>query len=210
MPRVSLPDLIAGIRTGHQVASFPTDTLPALAVQPERADLLFATKQRSLDKPLILMAGDIDDLWTYVTGTVAEQAIWQRMAQTYWPGALTLVLPASDRVPPTLNPKNPTTLGIRVPNHPLARTILRQTGPLATTSANISGQPALSNLDEIAEQFPRVLTLAPEELSVFKNSFASELESVAASVKGIPSTVIRWNGDGWTILRQGTVMLDLE
>lgn len=56
-------------------------------------------------------------------------------------GALTLVLPASDKVPRVMNPQDPTTIGIRVPNHPIARAILAQTGPMATTSVNVSGKP---------------------------------------------------------------------
>lgn len=209
MPRVSLSDLVAGLRTGEQVASFPTDTVPALAVQPHRADLLFTLKQRSLDKPLILMAGDPDDLWPYVMGTSQELTIWKNTARAYWPGALTLVLRASDRVPSTLNPTNPTTIGIRVPNCTLARTILQQTGPLATTSANLSGQPTLLSSDEIAQHFPGVLTLTSEELSNLEQPLASKLESVAVGGAGTPSTVIRWTGDGWDTLRQGTVRLDL-
>jgi L-threonylcarbamoyladenylate synthase len=208
MPRVSLSDLVAGLCSGEQVASFPTDTVPALAVQPHRADLLFTLKQRSLDKPLILMAGDAEDLWPYVSGTPQELTLWKNTAQTYWPGALTLVLPASDRVPSTLNPTNPSTIGIRVPRSTLARTILRQTGPLATTSANLSGQPALLSSDEISQHFPEVLTLTPEELSNLEQPSASKLESVTIGGAGTPSTVIRWTGDGWHTLRQGTVSLN--
>jgi L-threonylcarbamoyladenylate synthase len=208
MPRVSLPDLIAGIATGHAVASFPTDTVPALAVRPDCADRLFALKQRSADKPLILMAGEVDDLWSYVTGTPEARAIWQNMARSHWPGALTLVLPASDRVPPALNPQDPSTIGVRVPNHALAQTILRQTGPLATTSANLSGQPALLSLDEIVQQFPGVLTLAPEELGTLEGSLGT-MQIPDGMTSGTPSTVLRWTGNGWTILRQGAVVLDL-
>ncbi len=200
MPRVSLTDLIAGTLAGTQVVSFPTDTIPALATRPDRADLLFQTKQRGRDKPLILMAADIDTLWSYLDGSEAEQNVWRAVAQRYWPGALTLVLPASDRVPPTLNPQDPRSIGVRIPHYDLARQILRQTGPLATTSANLSGQPALLSLDEIATQFPGVLTLAREEMGTLE---------APPRVGGTPSTVIRWMGRGWELLRQGAVVLDL-
>lgn len=200
MPQVSLPVLAAKVRSGEHMISFPTDTVPALSARPDRADLIFAAKQRQLEKPLILMAATIAELWSYVTGSPAERQTWQQVADRHLPGALTLVLPASDRVPLIMNPKQPTTIGVRVPNHPIAIAILAQTGPLATTSANRSGQPALQTMAEIAIAFPQVFTLSPSE--------ASALTADMISPSGVPSTVIRWTGDGWEILRQGAAVLE--
>lgn len=195
MTQVSLKDLIVGARSGLLV-SFPTDTVPALAAIPEKAALIFAAKQRSQDKPLILMAASAEDLWLYVKGSENEYKIWQEVANKYWPGGLTLVLPASQHLPKVMNPIDPTTIGIRVPNSAIARTILAQTGPLATTSANFSGQPALQTMAEIAAQFPNVLALATTE---------SQDEML-----GVPSTVAKWTGINWQILRQGAIKLDLS
>lgn len=192
--RVSIPELIAGAKAGKLV-SFPTDTVPALASLPTRADLIFAAKGRSLDKPLILMGATLADLLPFVAGTRAEVAVWQSVAAAYFPGALTLVLPASDRLPRQMNPLNPTSVGIRVPNHSLARKILTATMPLATTSVNLSGQAALINLEEINRQFPEVLV--PD---------TTELISMPLGA-GTPSTVAQWTGTGWQILRQGEVQL---
>ncbi len=194
MPQVSILDLVDGVRAGC-VVSFPTDTVPALAVLPEKADLLFATKQRSQNKPLILMGAIADDLWDFVMGSEEEWQVWQQVAASYWAGALTLVLPANDRVPLVMNPTDPTTIGLRVPNCAIAQNILSQTGPLATTSANLSGQPPLTTMAEIAAKFPSVLTLQIPEL-------AGE-----NSVIGVPSTVAKWTGSNWEILRQGAVFL---
>lgn len=198
MPQVSLHEWVAGVKSGERLGSFPTDTVPALAARPDRADLIFAAKQRSLDKPLILMAAGVDDLWQYTSGSEAEQQIWQQIATRYLPGALTLVLPASAKVPIALNPHAPTTIGLRVPNHAVARAVLQQTGPLATTSANRSGQPALQTLAEIEAEFPEVLTLAESELP---------LQNLAQPVSGVPSTVAKWVENHWQILRQGAVQL---
>ncbi|MBD2613185.1 L-threonylcarbamoyladenylate synthase [Nostoc punctiforme FACHB-252] len=195
MTQVSLEKLIAGARAGLLV-SFPTDTVPALAAIPEKAGLIFAAKQRSQDKPLILMAASAEDLWPYVKGSDEEYKIWQELTDKYWPGGLTLVLPASQRLPKEMNPSDPTTIGIRVPNSAIAQTILAQTGPLATTSANFSGQPPLQTIAEITVQFPDVLTLATTE-------FQDEILGV-----GIPSTVAKWTGINWQILRQGAINLD--
>ncbi|WP_414756109.1 L-threonylcarbamoyladenylate synthase [Anabaena sp. CCY 9910] len=192
MTSVSLAALIAGVRTGGLV-SFPTDTVPALATLPEQAGLIFAAKQRSQDKPLILMAASAEDLWPYVEGSEQDQQIWEQVVSQYWPGALTLVLPASKRVPKVMNLIDPTTIGIRVPKNAIAQKILSQTGPLATTSANFSGQPALLTMAEIDAQFPSVLTL---------ESTALEMEGI-----GLPSTVAKWTGENWQILRQGAVSL---
>ena len=196
MTQVSMFTLVAGARTGNLV-SFPTDTVPALAVRPDCSELIFAAKQRSGDKPLILMGAFAQALWSFVKGTEAELVLWQQVAQEYWPGALTLVLPASAKVPVGMNPTNSGTIGLRVPNCRIAIAILSQTGPLATTSANRSGEPPLSTLAEIESQFPDVLVLHPTELAARK------------SLKmGVPSTVAKWNCDGWEILRQGSVQLN--
>jgi L-threonylcarbamoyladenylate synthase len=196
MTQVSLTNLIAGARAGVLV-SFPTDTVPALAAIPEKAALIFAAKQRSQDKPLILMAASAEDLWLYVKGDEKEYKVWQELADKYWPGGLTLVLPASDRVPKVMNPIDPTTIGIRVPNSAIAQTILAQTGPLATTSANFSGQPPLQSMAEIEAQFPNVLIATTE--------YQDEISGL-----GIPSTVAKWTGTNWQILRQGAIKLDIS
>jgi L-threonylcarbamoyladenylate synthase len=198
MPYVSLDDLIAGARDGHLI-SFPTDTVPALASLPTVAERLFDAKQRSTTKPLILMGARSLDLWPYVSGSEPDWLYWQEVAEQHWPGAITLVLPASDRLPPAMNPTDPTTIGLRVPNHGVARHILAQTGPLATTSANRSGQPALQTLAEIAATFPEVLVPTAEALAT--------LDIGQTTAAGLPSTVAQWTGGGWKILRQGGVRL---
>ena len=187
--------LITEARSGCLV-SFPTDTVPALAVLPDRADLIFTAKQRSQDKPLILMGATATDLWPFVSGSADEWLVWQQVASLYWPGAITLVLPASDRVPLAMNSNSPSTIGLRVPKCAIANAILSQTGPLATTSANLSGQLPLQTMAAIEAQFPDVLTLLPTELAAVN------------PVVGVPSTVAKWTGSDWEILRQGAVNLE--
>jgi len=196
MTQVSIDSLVQGAISGNHIVSFPTDTVPALAARPDRSELIFAAKRRSQDKPLILMAASARALWPYVQGSPAELKLWQQVAESYWPGALTLVLPASAKVPAAMNPIDPTTIGLRVPNFPLALKILEQTGPLATTSANLSGQPPLESIAQIEAQFPEALTLAPSE------------SSTAATASSLPSTVAKWTGSEWKILRQGAVQLE--
>ncbi|MEM1393255.1 MAG: L-threonylcarbamoyladenylate synthase [Cyanobacteria bacterium P01_D01_bin.116] len=195
MTQVSIAELVAGVREG-KVISFPTDTVPALAALPENAELIFTVKQRSTDKPLILMAADSEQIWHFVKGSQEEYEIWQMVADKYWAGALTLVLPASTKVPSCMNPNDPTTIGVRVPRSDIARRVLAQTGPLATTSANLSGKPPLQTIGEIEAEFPNILTLTT-------TAYDSETPAI-----GIPSTVAKWDDGKWLILRQGAVKLD--
>lgn len=197
MPKVSLTDLINGAIAGS-VVSFPTDTVPALAVKPELAEKIFTIKQRPLNKPLILMAASVEDFFPYIAAleTEIQSNLWQTIKK-YLPGAITFVLPASTRVPPGINPLDSSTVGIRVPANNIACQILQQTGVLATTSANISGAKSLSDLTEIATVFADVLVLEDDKLS--------EQDKTGS---GMPSTVTKWTSKGWTILRQGSVKID--
>ena len=194
MPLVTQAELIKKA-IASQVVSFPTDTVPALAVLPEKADLIFDLKRRSVDKPLILMTATINEIWDYVLGTTSERSVWTVIAERYWPGQLTLVLPASDRVPVGMNPLNSGTIGIRIPDSAIALEILAQTGPLATTSANFSGQAPLTQMSAITQAFPGVATLN-----------CDHLEDIQAISSGKPSTVIQWIGEGWQTLRLGSVI----
>ena len=175
-----------------KVVSFPTDTVPALAVKPEFAQVLFEIKQRPPTKPLILMGAAIADLLPYVSGTKQELKLWQELAAQYWPGALTLVLPASDAVPAVMNPTNSQTIGIRIPDNAIALSILKETGVLATTSANLSGQAPLLTMEEIGQTFPQVLVSSDQEL---------DPQQPVGS--GLPSTVVQWKLNRWEVLRQG-------
>ncbi|OKH10836.1 L-threonylcarbamoyladenylate synthase [[Limnothrix rosea] IAM M-220] len=181
-----------------EVISFPTDTVPAVAVKPDYAQKIYTLKRRSPDKPLILMAASLEEIWDYVVGSAAEKKQWQAIAAKYWPGALTLVLPASDRVSGAINPTNSGTVGVRVPDLEIARKILSKTGVMATTSANLSGQPPIEWTQEIALTFPDLPVL---------NCW--EVEQLGKIGNGQPSTVVQWQSDGtWQILRQGTVSLE--
>lgn len=203
MAQVSFEELIATGKSGDRLISFPTDTVPALAVRPACSALIFEAKQRSQTKPLILMGATAEDLWPYVTGSESERQVWQTIVEQHWPGALTLVLPASDRLPCEMNPMDPTTIGIRVPDRAIARLILSKTGPLATTSVNRSGEPPLETIEAINAHFPEVLTLSPQDLASLEPIPAQPIPSVS----GVPSTVAKWDGQGWEILRQGSVQL---
>ncbi|NEZ58200.1 L-threonylcarbamoyladenylate synthase [Adonisia turfae] len=201
MPYTPLQDYVAAARSGSIVA-LPTDTVWGLAVTPDHSDKLYELKQRSLEKSLILMGTSAADLWPYVTMEVAQ---WQTMTERYWPGQLTLVVPSTSKVPLVMHPKTPDTIGVRVPDHPIARQILALTGPLATTSANLSGQTTLASLDEVLAQFPHVYGLNDQALQTLVEPLGPDIVIPAPS--GLPSTVAFWQSDHWQTIRQGTVYL---
>jgi L-threonylcarbamoyladenylate synthase len=187
-PACSASELAAKLQAG-EAAIFPTDTLPALATRPASAELLWTLKQRPRNKPVIMMAAEVEALWTCLGLKI--EAAWQELAERYWPGALTLVLPAQGEWLELLNPGG-TTLGLRVPNCDEARELLQLSGPLATTSANRSGEPACMNHQEAALRFPEVAQLGPVPWPV---------------PSGQGSTVIEWEPSGnWKVLRAGAVM----
>ncbi len=182
------PDELAARLLAGEAALFPTDTLPALASRPEAANLLWELKQRPRHKPVILMAATSEAL-LHCLGRPIEPA-WQAMADRYWPGALTLVLPAQGRWLEQLNPGG-NSLGLRLPACPAAQELLALSGPLATT-ANRSGEPACLDHHEAEARFPQVAQLAP-------------VPWPAPSGQG--STVIEWlPAGGWKLLRAGAVM----
>jgi len=139
------------------------------------------------------------ELLSYTSYTSTDLAAWQELIKEYLPGALTLVLPASSKVNGAINPTSSNTIGIRIPDHPIAIEILRQTGVLATSSANISGQKTLQDKDAIDKLFPDVLVLA-------KSDFPTE-ERISS---GNPSTIVRWQDRTWHILRQGSIKIKLK
>ena len=187
--------LLEILETGKPVA-FPTDTLPALAIKPQYAQRLWQLKQRPAHKPLILMAAEVDQLIAVLM--IPPPPGWQALVDKGWPGALTLVLPAAGPLQEGLNPGG-SSLGLRIPACPMALQLLRCTGPLATTSANYSGEPACTSPEQISRLFPELPLLAPLPWP---------------SGSGKASTVVAWqaeNGSGvcsWNVVRQGSLQLN--
>ena len=184
-----ISELAIKLRKGS-LALFPTDTLPALCACPVYAKEIWTIKKRPSSKPLILMGGCLDDLFEFVEPCAVEDGL--KLAKKYWPGALTIVLPTIGNISKNLNSKS-NSLGLRVPALDLARDLLMKTGPLATTSANISGKTPVKDASEASIQFPGIPMLAPVP---WPNS------------SGVASTVIEWKDGQWNLLRAGSVVLD--
>ena len=172
------------------LALFPTDTLPALCSYPKYSKKIWTIKKRPTTKPLILMGGCLDHLFEFVHPCAKEDGL--KLAKIYWPGALTIVLPTIGNFSEDMNCHS-NTLGFRVPALRLARDLLVKTGPLATTSANISGEAPVKDVLEASIKFPGIPVLAPVPWP--KSS-------------GLASTVVEWNEGEWNLLRAGSVVLN--
>ncbi len=132
------------------LVAFPTDTVYGLgadAFTPQAIERVYIVKERSREKAIPILLGDAADL-EKVSPPPTERV--QRLVDRFWPGALTLILPAKSTLPRQLSPYP--TVGVRVPAHAAACALLRASGPLAATSANISGQKNPLTAQEVLEQ----------------------------------------------------------
>ena len=169
---------------------FPTDTLPAIACLPKFSDIIYKFKKRDRNKPLILMGSENKHLIDYVHESAKKD--YENIASKYWPGALTMVIPSSEKEAEILtSPDN--TLGLRIPNSYMAQSLIRETGPLLTSSANISGIEGSITVEGIAFDFPSVKILCP--IPWGKSS-------------GRASTIISWEKSrNWRLIREGDVLV---
>jgi len=187
---MNLVDCKTSLKTlkGGLPVIFPTDTLPAIGCLPKFSNVIYEFKKRDRGKPLILMGSEHEQLIDYVHESAKKD--YENIASKYWPGALTIVIPASEKQ--TLNlTSNDLTIGLRIPNSHIAQSLLRETGPLLTSSANISGFEGSITAEGIALDFPSVKILGP--IPWGKRS-------------GKASTIIFWKKSGdWRLIREGEV-----
>jgi len=187
MPIGSPVAAVEALRAGLPVV-IPTDTLYGLAVSPLHAPnpgILYEIKGRPSDKPVAWLIGSPDDLDTYGADVPASA---RRLAGAFWPGALTLIVKASSDVPLAYR-SAAGTIGLRMPDDELALSIIREVGcPLATTSANRSGQPDPHRFEDLD---PLVLSQVAVAIDDDQRK------------GGVGSTVIDCTGSQIRILREG-------
>lgn len=146
---MSDPDItaaVAAIRRGDLVV-YPTETvygLGANALDPEAIERVFKAKGRSLDQPISMALPELSAAAEYTRMTDLERAFCQR----FLPGPVTVLVERTDRIPDILVDGR-ARVGIRVPDHELARELARRTGPITATSANRSGEPSARRIEEI-------------------------------------------------------------
>lgn len=175
---------------GGGVIILPTDTVYGIAASLSSAPALsrlFEAKGRSSDKTLPILLASPDQLSLVATGA-SERAI--ELARHFWPGPLTVVLPARPGLPSEVLAEDHT-VGVRIPDHSFARAVIAAAGgALAVTSANRSGYPP-------ALDAPSAATALGDQVDATFDG-----GSVAG---GVPSTVVRIKENNIEILREGAI-----
>ena len=170
---------------------FQTDTLPAIGCLPKFSEIIYEFKKRDRNKPLILMGSEHKQLIDYVHESAKKD--FENIALKYWPGALTLIIPCSKKDSKTLTSTD-CTLGLRIPNSYTAQSLMKETGPLLTSSANISGSPGSITAEGVALDFPSVSILGPVPWE---------------KASGKASTIISWRKNRkWRLIREGQVLIN--
>lgn len=173
-----------------QVAAIPTETvygLAADALNPAAVSAIFAAKERPADNPLIVHIGDMAH-WAPLVKEIPPAA--RRLAEAYWPGPLTIILPAANCIPSVVT-GGLSTVAVRFPAHPVAQAVILQAGcPLAAPSANRSGSPSPTNAGRVMEDM--------------QGRIAAVLDGGSCEV-GVESTVIDMSGDPPRLLRPGGI-----
>lgn len=187
--RISLEDAAVRLRNGEVVA-IPTETVYGLAADATNdiaLQKIFTTKQRPADHPLIVHISDISqvDDWAEVFPELAVT-----LAKTFWPGALTLILPAKNHVSRVVRGGEPT-IALRVPNHPTTLALLKLSGlSLAAPSANLFTQLSPTTAAHVEAGLGESMPV---------------LDGGACKV-GIESTIVNVSADGqWQLLRPGMI-----
>lgn len=183
-----LDDAQAALRAGLPVV-VPTDTVYGIAVDPTRPGAtarLFAVKARPTDVPVPVLAADAEQAFS-LAADVPDVA--RRLAERFWPGGLTLVLSRRPGLDVDLGGLDDATIGLRVPDHAVPRALTAAVGPLATTSANLHGQPTPETLDGIVAELAGAVTVLLD----------------GGRCAGAPSTVVVCIGGAPRILREGRI-----
>jgi L-threonylcarbamoyladenylate synthase len=173
------------------LVAFPTDTVygvGALAFDRHAVKRIYTAKGRSAGKAIPVLLGDLKDL-SKVTPQVPDMAA--KLAARFWPGPLTLVIPKHPSLPDIISATP--TVGVRIPNHPIAIALLRLSGPLAVTSANLSGE---ANPDTAAGVMAQL-----------EGRIALILDG-GRTPGGVPSTVVDCLGAEPKIIREGPITLE--
>jgi L-threonylcarbamoyladenylate synthase len=182
--------LIAQALRKGAVIAYPTDTFYGLGADCRSSPALqriYQIKKRQPLKPMPVLVSDIHQ----VKALAAEiPPIFDRLADAFWPGPLTLVLKAARGLPSVLTGQNQT-IGMRLPAVAWLRELVKQTGsPIVATSANLSGEREIDSAESVIQQFQHRVDLIVDG---------------GRTPGGRPSTVVDVSGDPPLIVRAGTI-----
>lgn len=198
MQTITLPaEIPASIETAldllteGEIVAFPTDTVYGLGTNAFYSPgiiKLFEAKGRDANKAIAVLIGSIDQL-SILTDSLTVTA--RKLIQHFWPGGLTIVVPKKKDLPELLSAGS--SIGIRMPNHTVALELIRKFGPLATTSANLSGKNNPHDASDVLYQLKGRVPLILDG---------------GRCPGGIPSTVVDCSTEEVRILRPGIITLE--
>lgn len=183
----ALPLAIETLQSGNLVA-FPTDTVYGLGADPFNISAiikLFESKGREYNKAIAVLVGSSDQVELIAERFTDNARI---LVNKFWPGGLTVIVPKRKDIPDLLS--STPTIGIRMPDHPFTQELLKKFGPLATTSANLSGGPNPLTAADVMAQLNTRIPLVLDG---------------GACPGGVPSTVVDCTIDQLHILRYGPI-----
>jgi len=184
-----LPRALEILRNGGLVA-FPTDTvygLGALAFDGKAVESIYLAKDRPVEKAIPVLIWDVSDL-EKISDDIPERT--RALASRFWPGPLTVLVPKKPTLPESVSAT--ATVAVRVPDHAVARELLRAAGPMAVTSANLSGQASPSTAQEVLAQL---------------NGRIDLILDGGTTPGGVPSTLVDCSSNEIKILRAGPITL---
>ena len=185
-------DIAADIIKNGGIVAMPTETvygLAADALNGEAVAKIFKAKGRPMDNPLIVHISDIKQIDMLVS-EFPDKA--KKLAEKFWPGPLTIVLPKSDIIPDEVS-AGLSTVAIRFPSHPVAHELIAKSSPIAAPSANLSGSPSPTTVRHV--------------LADMDGRIDAIVDGGDCEV-GVESTVITLAEDVPTLLRPGGVTLE--
>ncbi|MBI5824159.1 MAG: threonylcarbamoyl-AMP synthase [Chloroflexi bacterium] len=189
IPATQIQHALTILKNGG-ILAFPTDTvygLGALAFNNAAIENIYIAKDRPIEKAIPILIGSLSDL-DKIADDIPNMAL--RFASRFWPGPLTCILPKKQTLPLAVSATS--TVAVRIPNHPDALALLRAAGPMAVTSANISGQSSPSAAEEVYAQLNGRIPLILDG---------------GKTPGGIPSTLVDCTGSKPIILREGPVSM---
>ncbi len=191
-PEPSLIDYAVNSLSAGNVVALPTDTFYGLAVDPvnlHAVDRIYDLKQRSRHKPLSLLIADTAQAYGLARNI---DTAFDRLAERFWPGPLTIIVKAGSRLPLRVT-ANTGNVALRVPEATIARAVVERLGlPITATSANLHGLPECTYAncvrDQLGDKIPLIVDGGP-------------------TARAIATTIVNLSngGNSWSILREGAI-----
>ncbi len=193
MPQTDIIHRAADFIKEGQLVAFPTETVYGLgagAFQPAAVNKIFSAKGRPTNNPLLVHVSNQDQVKQLVDHLTP---VAQRLMQHFWPGPLSIILPAASSVPMVVRGGKPG-VGLRMPSHPVALALIDAAGPLAAPSANRYGRPSPTNAEHVRQDLD--------------GKIAAVLDAGDIGA-GLESTLIDLTDFKYRILRRGGISVEL-